>query len=275
MRKLTLAMRKIVISCAHGVEVSPTLSAMKPRYLDQNDPSTCLRLISIDVVAIGEKVERLVDDFDTTSLVKASDLIHELVEIDTRLIKWLEELSGDWNYQVISSVSSDRYPTETRVFQNRWVASNRNFQSSCRILLHHIFMELIHNLVHHEVLSNGCEELLASSEAIIRESADNICSTVPYTLGEHSHKIVDYELDGTCVGAYMLMWPMHLVARSRCVPEDQRLWVRDLLREKIGKKLGIRAALVNMGERYTLLLPPLKSKMLKASSVCSQQSYSQ
>jgi len=241
---------------------------MTPRNLDQNDPSTHLRVISIDVVAIGEKVEHLVDNIDATFPAKASALINELLDIDTRLVKWLEQLPNDWAYKVITPVSLDKYPIETRVFQNQWVASNRNFQSSSRILLYHTLIDLIQNLIHHGDLSNGYEELLSNSGAIIRESVDNICSTVPYKLHETGHKMVDYELDGTCMGAYSLMWPMHLVARSRCVPEDQRTWARDLLREKVGKRLGIRAALVHMRDEVTFLLPLVKPGMERVLSAC-------
>lgn len=265
-----LAVYQIILSLSHGVEISRTLSAMTLRNLDQNDPSTHLRVISIDVIATTERVEHLVDNIDATFSNMASNMINELVDIDAKLIKWLKQLPNDWAYKVISPVSLEKFPTETRVFQDQWAAANRNFQSSCRILLHWTLIDLIQNLIHHGDLPDGYEDLLTRSGVIIRECADDICTTVPYILRETCHKTIDYELDGTCVGGYSLMWPMHLVARSRYVPEDQGMWARDLLKEKIGKRLGIHAALVHVTDENAWLSPSVKPNMERALACCRQ-----
>ncbi|KAF2670780.1 hypothetical protein BT63DRAFT_201125 [Microthyrium microscopicum] len=159
-----------------------------------------------------------------------------LIEIDRDLDKWVLDTPSTWNPKVRPCVPGGFFYTNSfHHYLGFSIATTWNRYRLAGCLLKDMILKFQDPIADPCLVSpNYCHQ----AKRHIKELCDEICSSVPYIVGQKS----PYDATRPNVGAFEVMWPLFVCTKMSCIPEEQRSWAATQL-ERIGHESGVRQAI--------------------------------
>ena len=177
---------------------------------------------------------------------------HEVLLLEGEIKKWTMLVSEGLRYRVMpacgisnefQSNDDDIYPKAVYVFQGPQQAAAWGVLWCGRIHLLHVMLEYRATLSELEAFKTP----IPSEDFIYQElqtMVDHVCNTVPFMLGEVDETgALKPSGRGQAVGAYMLIWALHVAGSVTTTPQAQKDWIASRL-SHIGNAVGIQQAFV-------------------------------
>ncbi|KAF2488957.1 hypothetical protein BU16DRAFT_219249 [Lophium mytilinum] len=196
-------------------------------------------------------------------------LLQEVWEIEALLLQWRHDASIEWAYQTVFVSHKNRralpiaFPSWLDEFHVYPMCGHRtaliwNLFRSTRILIHHIAICII--LYFETFVSDDHVPPHATHLDVIRTSSDEICASVPFSLGQVNSSGTVKNPQPRPLGGYFLLWPLHLV-RTRCADDRRKVSFINGVLSFINDGLGI-----SHGKRildYRMSTPPSAIPLLR------------
>ncbi|KAH7413962.1 hypothetical protein DE146DRAFT_13963 [Phaeosphaeria sp. MPI-PUGE-AT-0046c] len=205
---------------------------------------------------INIRLSNIRADLKQRDVTSPDIIITELLPIEEQLHSWKQNIPRAW--QIETFCTKDQNNVATQVWRSRyymyddfWKATVWNGFRSVRMVIHEAIINAI-------ITSRATkhQEQLQLSMAVLKETVDDICASVPYLL-DHVHKDEFGRITQTTgdprsgtiprPGGWVLVWPLFQAAMVRTTPRSQRDCIAAVLRN-IGLKMGLKLA-ISMAER--------------------------
>ncbi|KAL8790282.1 MAG: hypothetical protein Q9195_006440 [Heterodermia aff. obscurata] len=209
---------------------------------------TCNYLASADETL--RLIPSLVPSHETD--LRLGDLVSEGFEIDRKLERWSEQVSGRYIYTAMEapdcSLSEMQSPSQRRpsihIYSSGAMAYLWNLHRCTRIFLLQCIQDCVRRQKHISQLQQPLRIYADEAELEDKLSVlyDGICASVPYLLGEIDQQgRLQPPRHGKAVGGFFLLWPLRLLLFRGPSDEAQRAWIKKQL-AYIRTNMGIHQA---------------------------------
>ncbi|KAK5996392.1 Transcription factor dbaG-like protein [Cladobotryum mycophilum] len=198
---------------------------------------------------LNEQLAAVRSEIKHKGITNPSTIIELLSPIDFMLEDWSMKLPDSWAFKSYRALPSETSSDEScklqyDMYPDLWVASMWNNYRMDRIMIHETIIGT--------ALKYGSEKErngLQYSRGILKEMANGVFHSVPYTLG-HQRGSLSAERDASTrlpdgsplPGGYLLVWPLFLAGSVTTTPPDLRKWASVTLQD-IGLRTGMQLAL--------------------------------
>lgn len=180
------------------------------------------------------------------------DWVGKVLAIEEEIRQWRDTVPAFWGYRSMTPYDiSDNpgkedgsfYPKAIHVYNGFLQASSWNIIWCGRIHLLHAM------LAYRSTLSpNKARRVALPTESSIKQElqmmADNVCNNVPFMLSEVDRTgSLRSPGKGKAIGAYFLIWALHVAGSVEILPRSQQDWIAGRLLH-IGHVVGIQQALI-------------------------------
>jgi hypothetical protein len=212
--------------------------------LQHQEESCSNRFAEINANLASIRAEIKSKGIDSDAVVTA-----KLLAVDKELVDWKQTLPESWAYEIIRAPAteiSSPYVWQVRydVYQDFWAAAVLNSYRCIRLIIHEAIIKAVS-----ADESGASQKALECSVAALRETTDDICSSVPYLLGRRPLNAQNMQTQDQAQpepvpspGGYVLLWPLFLSAMMRTTSRDQRSWAAGIWRH-VGLTMGLRLAM--------------------------------
>ena len=220
-------------------------------------PSCADRLVqlSLELPKLRLREKQMLEEMDLiTKRAMSEDLLRDAQDANVVLDFWTSTVPGEFLYTSLSIrgdgtkdvVAPGMYPPSLDIYYDHTMASTWNTWRITRIHVLRIIMNCASTMKAAQGIDSEPIEYQAALNKI-RQLADEVCSSVPFHLGHHEHRVGDAIIFGNyphppgqakwpdhfaasgAVGGWLMMQPLSFVARLECIPQIQRDWVREYL----------------------------------------------
>ncbi|QPC74704.1 hypothetical protein HYE68_005456 [Fusarium pseudograminearum] len=206
------------------------------------------------LVSLAARVPQLqysCHQLDTSKYISATEterLISDVTELDSELSIWASSLSPQWSYATAVNINNpgrtDYTPQVIHRYINRYIARVWNLYRVSRLIIQSILLRTT------TLLSDSTEDPSNVDQrnriqSVIMELVDDICSSVPYLLGQdlknislashsdgrqvHDRNTSSFDERsnmGIRIRGFSLIWPLSVACSALPVPAAQRDWVQ-------------------------------------------------
>ena len=170
----------------------------------------------------------------------------DAIALDQKMQSWSDSAPEGLRFRPVpveNTLLRIRYPERIWIFKGIQMANARNIFTCARIYLLQAMLDYRARLP----LEDFTRSPLPSEASIrqcLREFVGDICATVPFMLGEIDNQgALNFDGRRKAIGAYYLLWPLHVAATVKDLPAAQAVWIADRL-FYIGHVAGIKQALL-------------------------------
>ncbi|OCK83194.1 hypothetical protein K432DRAFT_192747 [Lepidopterella palustris CBS 459.81] len=173
--------------------------------------------------------------------------------LDGELVRWKENAPAEWVYYSVRVNSSQRrrfpqaFPSwleDFQIYPDVRMALVWNFYRCVRIFLHHAVLCCLSRLAFSSDISSAPpsnERSFQPYEETLNAMADEVCASIPFSLGQLESGINPNYSHPKPIGGYLLMWPLHTVKTRGQLSEEKTNFVNGVLKF-IRDGLGINHA---------------------------------
>ncbi|KAH7074357.1 hypothetical protein BKA63DRAFT_553373 [Paraphoma chrysanthemicola] len=242
--KLFLELRRIIFMTCHQCQtpISSTVNQWSNWAEQAQQPE---ELHSNEFAAINGQLAAARAEIKTQGVTCPAAIAAKLLPIDEQLIHWKQSLPESWSSSThrvpdLNNLQFLVWQSQFDTYRDFWLATVLDNYRCVRLIVHEAIIK--------SIVAKGCREhqvLLQASMATTRETVDEICSSVPYILGNCPQNGEDTAMQSEArpiPGGYVLVWPLFLSAMMRTTPRAQRDWITGVLRH-IGNRTGLKLAM--------------------------------
>lgn len=237
-------------------EMEEWLNALELRTPNTRNQVQFTRL-NLKVIRLCVRAHELFTTNDRTAhwVLDLLQVLKEAILIDLEYQDHSETVTGAWRYSEVrtslrplpSNIATESFDlgSSLYIYHDIWIAMMWNIYRGCRIHLHEVILhciDLLDSFPPAQALSIDSRTTRTQSRIIIEDMISDICSSVPFCLGDISSSgqpVMAGKRMPLC--GYLLMAPLYIVNASSNPGSSREAWVEEKL-EYISRVMGIHRA---------------------------------